>query len=671
MKRFFILMILIVAVTAMEAAKPRTSLKVYATKKQHVTGFGGACCDGAMKPFGENNACVGKLYGKKSKIGLNILRMEISPSFTGDNWGDYDWNGSLPSAKAVKNRGGIVFGTPWSPPGEYKTNGTAQGGKVNPNKDDDPQNQRGKLREDCYELFFPWLNTFLGWMHDHGVDVDAVSVQNEPDWWVNYSGCLYEPSEQVTLVKNYAWMLDRERFPGVRLISAEPLGYREDYFTALLNDETCREQVDIFAGHIYGHMPLQYIKPVANKALPYGKEIWMTEHSVTDNTGALPTWPENLIFAEELNECMLAGCTGYIYWYLRAHWSFCGTGETEYGSANKKDELLPRAFVMSHFAKNVTGSTRLATSQDESAGREREEILQNEQFSAYIKGDSIIVMAINAREATRDVKITLPENVNVVSGTLWLSTGNETANLCQKSDLDITEPTNEYLYEMPAQSLSTFIFMIDHSVQPIEEEITIDFTDFTEGTNLENTNVDNVYYNLDSDNGDGYDASEDCLVISTTTDMANIADAAPGSTDIKKKFAGMILEVNGSGILKINCQTLGNSALNVMIGDGEAETIVQNEQGVVTIAYNVEEPTHVYLYATTTESLAPARAAATENAVKIYSLEIIPGATGISNVNINDNDNVNLWYTLDGRRLNKKPTQKGVYIMNGRKVVIK
>ena len=459
-------MILIVAVTAMEAAKPRTSLKVYATKKQHVTGFGGACCDGAMKPFGEDNACVGKLYGKKSKIGLNILRMEISPSFTGDNWGDYDWNGSLPSAKTVKDRGGIVFGTPWSPPGDYKTNGTAQGGNA-----EDQGYQRGKLREDCYEKFFPWLNTFLKWMHDHGVDVDAVSLQNEPDWWVSYSGCLYDPQDLVNLVKNYAWMLDRETYSGVKLISGEPLGFTQNFTDPLMQDATCRKQIDIVAGHLYGHLPLQYMKPAGVLPLQYGKELWMTEHSVTDNTGKLPTWRDNLIFAEELNECMLAGCTGYIYWYLRAHWAFCGTGETEYGTGNKKDELLPRAFVMSHFSKNVTGSTRLETSQDVNAGRSKEEEPQDYQFSAYVKGDSIIVMCINATENTRDLTITLP--YNVVSGNLWLSTGNETANLCQKSDLGITEPTDSYSYEMPAQSLSTFIFMIDDGATAIEEVKTI------------------------------------------------------------------------------------------------------------------------------------------------------------------------------------------------------
>lgn len=462
MKKILTLFFAVAVTVGSQAAKPQTSLQVFGTRKQTVTGFGGACCDGAMKPFGDDNACVGRLFGPRSKIGLNILRMEISPSFTGDNWGDYDWNGSLPSAKTVKNRGGIVFGTPWSPPGEYKTNGTAQGGNS-----DDQGNQRGKLREDCYDKFFPWLNTYLKWMKDHGVAVDAVSIQNEPDWWVNYSGCLYDPQDLVTLVKNYAWMLDRETFPGVRLISGEPLGFTQNYTDPLMQDPECRKQIDIVAGHLYGHLPLQYMKPAGVLPLKYGKELWMTEHSVTDNTGALPTWTDNLIFAEELNECMLAGCTGYIYWYLRAHWAFCGTGESKYGAANKKDELLPRAFVMSHFSKNVTGSTRLETSKDVDAGREKEEILQSEQFSAYIKGDSIIVMAINAREDTRNVKITLPYNVK--SGTLWLSTGNESENLCQKSNLDITESTNFYRYEMPVQSLSTLIFMIDKGSTAIEE----------------------------------------------------------------------------------------------------------------------------------------------------------------------------------------------------------
>ena len=163
---------------------------------QTVTGFGAACCDGAMCPYGTDTQPVKLLYGPKSKIGLNIMRMEISPNFEGDiivpEWGNYDspydWQGSVPSAKYVKQVGGIVFGTPWSPPGDYKTNGSASGGNT-----EDQNATRGELREDCYEKFFLWINTFLKYMKSKGVLVDAISVQNEPDWWVNYSGCLYTP----------------------------------------------------------------------------------------------------------------------------------------------------------------------------------------------------------------------------------------------------------------------------------------------------------------------------------------------------------------------------------------------------------------------------------------------------------------------------------------------
>lgn len=29
------------------------------------------------------------------------------------------------------------------------------------------------------------------------------------------------------------------------------------------------------------------------------------------------------------------------------------------------------------------------------------------------------------------------------------------------------------------------------------------------------------------------------------------------------------------------------------------------------------------------------------------------------------------WYTLDGRKLSGKPTQKGIYVVKGRKIVVK
>lgn len=457
----------IIALAAVMPVRAKSVIMVIRdTRYQTITGFGAACCDGAMCPFGSDTKPVTLLYGPTSKIGLNIMRMEISPNFKGDisysdvGWDTpYDWKGSLPSAKIVKQRGGIVFGTPWSPPGEYKTNGTAQGGNS-----DDQGNKRGALREDCYEKFFPWLNTFLAYMKSNGVKVDAVSIQNEPDWWVNYSGCLYTAQQQLTLVKKYAHMLDREKYQGVRLISAEPLGFDPNYSNLLLRDATARDQIDIIAGHLYGHPPLGNMKEAAKLASKYGKEVWMTEHSVSDNIqNRLPTWHEQLLFAEELNECMQAGCTGYIYWYMRAHWAFVGTGESQYGSANKKNVLLPRAYVISHFAKNVTGSTRLYSV----AGGYKEETEAAFESTAYIKGDSLIVMAIDTTKTETDLRMRLPYFVK--SGTHLLSTGNETANLCQLSDIAIDEPVSDITIKIPPRSLNTFVFIIDREATAISE----------------------------------------------------------------------------------------------------------------------------------------------------------------------------------------------------------
>ena len=70
------------------------------------------------------------------------------------------------------------------------------------------------------------------------------------------------------------------------------------------------------------------------------------------------------------------------------------------------------------------------------------------------------------------------------------------------------------------------------------------------------------------------------------------------------------------------------------------------------------------------KTLAPHKAflaAPTGSGAPFLSFDGEGGTTGISNVNVNHNDNQ--WYDLSGRRV-ENPT-KGLYIMNGKKVIIK
>ena len=430
------------------------------TRYQTVTGFGAAACWGAMLPIADVNV-IKLLYGPDSPVGLNIVRMEVSPNMKGDigvgdiGWDTtYDWKGYLSAIQEAKRRGAIVYGCPWSPPGEYKTNGIASGGNSA-----SQGFQRGELRTDCYDKFFDWLNTYLVYMRSNAAAVDVVSLQNEPDWWVDYSGCLYKPEQLHDLVVQSAYRLRKTQYQ-VKLMSAESLNYNPEYSDILLKDEATAKYIDMIGGHLYGVVSLDNMAKAAELAAKMGKEVWMTEHSVENEKqrDGLPTWHEELLFAEELNESMLAGANAYIYWYMMAHWSFVGTGEAQHPGCDY-GKLLRRGYVMSHFSKHVTGSTRLGTESSVKTGR-------NSAFetSAYIKGDSLIVMAIDTTKNALDLKLNLPYKVK--SGEHLLSTDEA---VCQLSAIDIGEPVSEVTVSLPARSLNTYIFQIDREGTGIGE----------------------------------------------------------------------------------------------------------------------------------------------------------------------------------------------------------
>ena len=76
-------------------------------------------------------------------------------------------------------------------------------------------------------------------------------------------------------------------------------------------------------------------------------------------------------------------------------------------------------------------------------------------------------MAIDTTETAHSLKLTLPDKV--MSGTHILSTGNEKTNLCQKTDIEIAEPTKVVTVDLPARSLNTYVFMIDDGSTGVTE----------------------------------------------------------------------------------------------------------------------------------------------------------------------------------------------------------
>ena len=88
------------------------------------------------------------------------------------------------------------------------------------------------------------------------------------------------------------------------------------------------------------------------------------------------------------------------------------------------------------------------------------------------------------------------------------------------------------------------------------------------------------------------------------------------------------------------------------------------------------DPNRAYLKRIVAQQ-APALGAGSQTAVEMPSamrvvlISANGETTSIDHSPLTIDHSADVWYTLDGRKLDKKPTQKGVYIMNGRKVVVK
>ncbi len=213
-------------------------------------------------------------------------------------------------------------------------------------------------------------------------------------------------------------------------------------------------------------------------------------------------------------------------------------------------------------------------------------------------------------------------------------------------------------------------------IEPIENTKETSFSgQITANSDLENTVIDNTYYNMDAASGDGYDATEQALVLnSTTTDaqMTAIQNAEVGDAAVKENYSGIIFEIPaGQGTITVDTKTVGTHVLNVQIGNGAPTQVQKSERGTADVSYNVSTPTYVYLYAGTQGgSAAPLYRAGTAgaNSVLLYGYKVTIGGTGIEelkNVKMEDLK----YFDLNGRKVNTPG--KGVYIINGRKVVIK
>ena len=212
-------------------------------------------------------------------------------------------------------------------------------------------------------------------------------------------------------------------------------------------------------------------------------------------------------------------------------------------------------------------------------------------------------------------------------------------------------------------------------LDPTEGDGGTDYGDDSEinnDTNLDGNVVGNIYYNIGNDDG-GYSSAEGCIVINTPSADDNIDGKDIFGEDFKDHFTGIVFKIGaGSGTIKVKAETVGSMVLKVKIGENAPMVMVLNGKLEASFPYSVSEPTNVYIYGGEAASNAPGHRASGDNALKIYGISWEEEGTSIGGLTPDPSPiREGNWYTIDGRKLQGKPTQKGVYIRNGVKVVIK
>jgi len=314
--------------------------------EQIIRGFGGANLPGSdwnnIADLTANQ--VDEAFGTGvGQIGLTILRVRVPQDST-------KFYLEVPTAKAAESFGAIVIATPWTPPAWMKSNNSIIGGYLDTNE---------------YAAYAAHLKAFADSMSNDGAPLYAISVQNEPDAQVNYQSCFWNATQFLNFMKNNASAI------GVPVFMPESEKFDHSFSDSTLNDSSAAANVAFVAGHLYGSGALTSYPLALSKS----KELWMTEH-YTD-TQAANTWPLALNVGKEINDCMNANMSGYVWWYIRR--SYCLIDESS--------NVTKRGYVMSQYSKFVRpGFHRVSTAANPQA---------NVYVTAFKNGSNVVIVALN------------------------------------------------------------------------------------------------------------------------------------------------------------------------------------------------------------------------------------------------------------------------------------
>lgn len=372
-----------------EPELPKVTINIDKTVKyQTIEGFG---FFGAADVWWGNTANMwNDAWGEKviSDLGITIWRNEMFPPAVTGSPQDADWGKQVNvvkglKAKADKYNVNLKFiATVWSPPADLKWEckmSWAGDASATRNPGNVSTKNGGTLNPGKYPEFANWLKSNIALYKEAGIDLYALSLQNELMFKQSFNSCQYTIAWYNDLLINVVPEIKTD-FPGIKIFGSENMlemegkdeNWKWFYHSGIKGNSNASKNLDFLAVHGYSDgvaassgsaLAKMWTNHYEQFSKPMNKQTWMTETS-----GYVEMWektndkPGALNLAMDIHSALFYGnVSAWVWWQ---------------GSQSKIDEFSlmsgtitgKKYAVSKHFYRYIRpGSVRVKSSVDDEA----------------------------------------------------------------------------------------------------------------------------------------------------------------------------------------------------------------------------------------------------------------------------------------------------------------
>jgi O-glycosyl hydrolase len=348
-------------------------------------------------------------------IGLSLLRNRIAPGGT-------TWETSI--MQMARDRGARIWSTPWSPQASFKSNNSTTNG--------------GNFLSASNRAYASQLAGYVATMKNtYGVNLYAISIQNEPEVTAGYESCVWTPQQIHDFATNLYSALVASNVASTKIMLAEDENWQTNYYFPAMNDPAVATNAGIIACHNYDGSPPGGIPAALPKFTNPNAALWETEVSTFNSfDGGMN---DALYWASRIHLFMTAAqANAFHYW-----WLISANADNE-GLTDNSGNPAKRMYVLGQYSRFVRpGYYRIGVSNNATT-----------LISAYKDPNSggFAIVAANTASVTVTQTFNL-KNFTTRAVTPWITSSN--LSLAGQSTIAVTN--SSFAYTLPALSVVTFV----------------------------------------------------------------------------------------------------------------------------------------------------------------------------------------------------------------------